>query len=142
MTETVIAVPDEAGEEAPELLSSADVAWKAGITFRQCDHWVRRGYLRPDGAALGSGRPRRWPRAEVDVARAMARLVRIGLTPAAAHRIARSGEIRTEAGPRIWLELGPAFSPQCERGDCGTCWPDEPSDCGHDCHEGETEARP
>lgn len=59
-------------------------------TYRQIDYWVRRGWLRPIGAAApGSGVPRVFPPEELAVADRMARLVRAGLTPEAAHRAAR-----------------------------------------------------
>ena len=134
---TAIAEP-EAGE-LPDLLTSADVMRGAAITYRQLDYWARGNWLRPDrtwrGRRWGSGSPRRWPPAEMGVARTMGRLVKLGLSLESAHAIARSGESRAQLAPGIWLELGPALSDPCSRDDCGTCFPDEPSDCGHECHE-------
>ena len=77
---------------------------EAGITYRQLDFWVRRGFLRPvhDG---GTGRSREWTRAELDVARLMGRLTAAGLPLETAHRVARSGESRAEIAPGIWIEV-------------------------------------
>lgn len=61
----------------------------AGLTARQVDYWTRRGYLHPDTPSPGSGHWRNWSTAELTVGRRMARLVKAGLTPAAAHRVAR-----------------------------------------------------
>ena len=123
----------------PGLLSSADIVSKAAISYRQCDFWTVRGFLRPErtwrGRRWGSGSPRIWSRAELGVARTMGRLVRAGLPLETAHEIARSGKTRTELAPGVWLELGPALSGPCGRDDHGGCFPDEPSDCGCECHE-------
>lgn len=101
-----------------------------GLTYRQVDHAVRAGLLRPERKnGSGSGSPRVWPETEIHVAQAMGRLIPLGLTPAAACRVARSGQIRVGPGSRIWLELGPPLSGPCERGDCEGC-PDVPGDCG------------
>lgn len=60
------------------------------MTYRQLDHWVRRGYLHPRGGE-GSGHHRKWPPDEVEVGVRMAVLVRSGYLPAAAARLARYG---------------------------------------------------
>lgn len=70
-----------------------------GITYRQLDFWVRRGYLHPDHEAPGSGGNRRWTEQECHVARLMGRLVAAGFTPEGAHRVARAGS--------SWVELAP-----------------------------------
>lgn len=72
-------------------LTTPEVAARIGATYRQLDHWCRIGLL--DVKTLGSGDRRRWPLAELLVAHAMARLVRAGLKPAAAARVARGGEL-------------------------------------------------
>ncbi len=66
----------------------------AGVpaTYRQIDHWVRAGYLRPQGG-IGTGNPREWTREELRVFRRMARLVNAGLQPAAAAKAARAGAL-------------------------------------------------
>ena len=135
--------PDPEGpgdaKEYTGLLTSADIVSGAAISYRQCDFWTGRGFLRPErtwrGRRWGSGSPRIWSRAELDVARTMGRLVRARLSLEAAHEIARSGESRIKLGPGIWLELGPALSGPCGRDDHGGCFPDEPADCGCECHE-------
>ena len=141
MTETEAVPVTVTGLDGPPpgLLSSADIVSKAAISYRQCDFWTVRGFLRPErtwrGRRWGSGSPRIWSRAELGVARTMGRLVRAGLPLETAHEIARSGETRAELAPGVWLELGPALSESCGRDDHGACFPDEPSDCGCECHE-------
>ena len=68
-----------------------------GISYRQLDFWVRRGYLHPVHAG-GSGTYRHWPDEEVRVAKEMARLVAVGIPPSLAVRIARgqAPEVRVE----------------------------------------------
>ena len=70
---------------------SEGTARACGITYRMLDYWTRKGWLRPyhDG---GSGRDRQWPATELQVAREMGLLVKAGLLPAAAHRVARAGQ--------------------------------------------------
>jgi len=80
------------------LLSSAEVADLAGVTWRQIDHWARRGYLsvepRPGD---GPGHHRWFSPEEAQIIRRMGRLVAAGLSPRAASRAARGLEI----GPGI-----------------------------------------
>lgn len=80
------------------------------ITYRQLDHWCVKGWLRPDHRG-GTGYARTFSGDEVRVARVMARLVAAGLTPAAAHRVAR-GEQELAPGIRVLVnqprELVPA----------------------------------
>lgn len=67
---------------------------RAGITYRQVDHWCRLGVLRPIGAATpGSGAQRRFPRGEVRVAAAIAELRDIGVPLEIARRAAE--QLRT-----------------------------------------------
>jgi hypothetical protein len=73
----------------------------SGLSYRQLDHAVRKGYLRPQGGE-GTGYPRTWPAAEVEVARIYGRLVLAGVTPAAAARVARGGALAP--GIRIVLD--------------------------------------
>lgn len=70
--------------------SLEQVIRRSGATARQLDHWVRVGYLRPEGQG-GTGNAYDWPQAEVRAAVVMARLVEAGLTPAGAARAARDG---------------------------------------------------
>ena len=76
---------------------AAAIAQIAGISYRQLDFWVRRGYLRPVHVG-GSGTYRQWPDEEVRVAKEMARLVVAGVSPALAARVARgeAPDIRIE----------------------------------------------
>ena len=63
-----------------------------GVTYRQLDHWTRKGYIRPkhrQGRYNGSGFPREWSDLELDVARTIARLVEIGFMVAPAAVLAR-----------------------------------------------------
>jgi hypothetical protein len=89
--------PQVAGRTAEELVKSL-----TGVTYRQLDHWCRKGYLRPDGG-VGSGTVRVFSDEESAVAQVMARLVVAGLLPAAAARVAR-GEMDLAPGIRIVLE--------------------------------------
>ena len=43
-----------------ELLTSHEIAERAGITYRQLDYWCRAGLLDPTVAAAGSGTRRGW----------------------------------------------------------------------------------
>lgn len=67
-----------------------------GWTYRQLDHWTRCGYLHPvqmkmNGHGNGTGYARQWPGCELAIAASMGRLIRLGLTVEAAHRVARAG---------------------------------------------------
>ena len=79
----------------------------AGMTYRQLDHWTRRGYLRADEPTPGSGHRRTWPPREVEVARTMARLVAAGMSPRQASEVAR-GESRI--GPGVYVVVAPEWS--------------------------------
>lgn len=72
-----------------------------GASYRQLDYWIRQGYLRVEAA--GSGVWRTWPAEEIEVARVMARLTRVGIPPAVAERIARNGPDLGE-GVRVVIE--------------------------------------
>lgn len=63
---------------APPTLSTRELCTLAGITYRQADYWVRQGYLRTDGTQQGSGRHRRHPLVELQVARGLAQLLAAG----------------------------------------------------------------
>lgn len=75
--------------------SSQQIADKAGITYRQLDHWVTKGWLRPRGS--GSGSDRYWTPAEEQCALDMGSLTRFGVPPELAHRIARAGQAKAVA---------------------------------------------
>ena len=77
-----------------------------GISYRRLDYWTRAGYLRPANSGLGSGVWRQWSEHELNVARAMARLVTAGLTVPVAARCARA---HVESGAEL-LELAPGVA--------------------------------
>lgn len=79
----------------------------AGLSYRQLDHWTRVGYLRPSHPGRGSGSVRAFPRSELAVARVMLRLTAAGVTPDAAHRVARGGQL----APGIHLHIEDAHLP-------------------------------
>jgi MerR HTH family regulatory protein len=75
-----------------------------GVSYRQLDYWVKRGWLHPDPRPHEhSGVTRTWPAEEVRVARIMGRLKAAGLTPEAAHRIARLATGGGELAPGVWV---------------------------------------
>lgn len=106
----------------PDLwIRTADLV-EAGIaTYRQLDHWVRRGHLRLHDPLPGSGKVRLWPEAEVRVADRIARLVAAGVDLDNAARIARAfadvqaqaAHLDTRAGPwpeRVVIDLAPGIT--------------------------------
>lgn len=74
------------------------------ITYRQLDHWTRVGYLIDDRTRPGSGRNRTWTAGELAVAERMGRAVRAGLTPYAAHKVARG---QTDLGHGVTVTITP-----------------------------------
>lgn len=91
------------------MVSTVDVCRIAGISYRQADHWVRRGYVRPlwtdthdrdkvvdpppeitKGKGPGSGYARAWPRTEVQVVTVMRLLIDVGVPVNLAALMARS----------------------------------------------------
>jgi hypothetical protein len=68
-----------------------DVVDAAGITYRQLDYWTTRGWLRPRRHAHnpGAGNLRAYTDHEVRVAVLMGDLVRSGVTPPRAAKVAR-----------------------------------------------------
>ena len=75
-----------------------------GVTYRQLDHWVAKGYLHPDPRDHAvSGVTRTWPDGEVRVASVMGRLVAAGLSPELAHRVARMTEGGGEIAPGVFV---------------------------------------
>jgi MerR HTH family regulatory protein len=77
----------------------------AGITYRQLDHWTKRGYLHAENPSPGSGRKRRWSEGEKQVAALMLRLISAGLTVEAASAVARSGTGVHHLAPSIWIAV-------------------------------------
>jgi hypothetical protein len=123
---------------APDLLGSAGVCRLAGISYRRLDYWCTLGLLEhvPRGPGAGSGCDRQFTREQAGAATTMGRLVAAGMSIFLAAKVARSGEVRYEVAPGVWLEIGPALSDDCGEDDHGACFPDEPSACGCPCHEG------
>jgi len=77
-----------------------DLVARAGITYRQLDHWTRTGLLRPDPAPTGSGYPRTYSPTEAETACAIGALVGAGVGVRVAVRVARRspGDARRAAG--------------------------------------------
>lgn len=62
----------------------------AGVSYRRMDHWITKGWVRvATQANPGSGRHRQITEHEVAVARLMAALIRGGVNPETASRLAR-----------------------------------------------------
>jgi DNA-binding transcriptional MerR regulator len=72
-----------------------------GLTYRQLDFWVRKGYL--SAATPGSGKRRTWSDDELAIAAHMVRLISCGFTVARAAEIARG---RSPHGACTFLTLG------------------------------------
>jgi DNA-binding transcriptional MerR regulator len=84
-----------------------DEILKKGLTYRQLDHWTRRGWLRPqhDG---GTGNARVWPETELRIADLMRRLTRAGIAPEQAAQAARAhqeGRALVRLAPGIVLAI-------------------------------------
>jgi hypothetical protein len=72
-------------------VNSEQVALAAGISYRQLDHWVRRGWVRTVGDPHGgSGTSREFTDGEAGTAAVMARLVRAGFLVERAAELART----------------------------------------------------
>lgn len=70
-------------------VSATEVQARANISYRQLDYWCSTGYLVPDRSNPGSGRGRSFSADEAEVACLMGDLVRLGVTPLTAARLAR-----------------------------------------------------
>ena len=62
---------------------------RAGITYRQLDHWTRTGLVTAANGETHQGLPRTYDEAEARVVCWMARLVDTGIAPRTAARVAR-----------------------------------------------------
>jgi MerR HTH family regulatory protein len=71
-----------------KIYSSSEVQSRAGITYRQLDHWARIGHVQPTG--VGSGTRRQWSYIEMRTAVLLARLVKSGITLDTAAVVART----------------------------------------------------
>ena len=79
----------------------------AGLTPRRVEWWTQKGWIRPDVTHPGNGRARRWPADEVRIGALMVRMVDAGISPEAAHRVARAGGA-LELAPGVRVEAVPA----------------------------------
>ena len=72
----------------PSPTGFTDAVTRAGVTYRQADYWIRRGWVQVlhDG---GTGQSREITRGEAEVLRLMGQLTQIGLKPAVAAETAR-----------------------------------------------------
>lgn len=61
-------------------VSTAQLCDEVGITFRQADHWARKGYLLSRQPGEGSGFYRRYDESEVEVARVLSAMSEIART--------------------------------------------------------------
>lgn len=83
--------------------ATAEDLLEVGLTYRQVDYWTRMGWLRADNPECGTGRVRRYPRGEVQVAKLMAALVTEGeMSPGKASAAARNGGWLADG---MWLAI-------------------------------------
>jgi len=87
------------------MITVADMQRETGLTYRQLDHWTRRGWLTPDNAHAGTGTSRLWNRSDLLVGRLMAHLGAAGFAP----DIAYDHALRLLAAPTrpAQIELAP-----------------------------------
>lgn len=77
----------------PGLVSQSYITAR-GVTAHRLDYWVNRGLVSPVGQVRpGSGHTRHFTAAEAEVAITIGRLTEAGLLLAAAHRVARGGQL-------------------------------------------------
>lgn len=84
-------------------LTAPVCAKQAGITYRQLDHWIRKGYL--PGSAPGSGVSRTFSMEERDYIIRLARLVKAGIDVAVASRCLPPGEDTFFLSPDVQVRL-------------------------------------
>ena len=88
-------------------MDSMTLVREAGITYRQLDYWERTGLLGTP-REVGNGYVRQWTAAEAAKARTMGSLVRAGLGPRIAAKVA--GELRDSGaaylGDSLWIVAG------------------------------------
>lgn len=70
------------------MMNSAELLSR-GLTLRHLSYWTDKGYIRPVERTPGSGRPLDFPDEEGRIAEVMLRLVRAGIGPALAAKLAR-----------------------------------------------------
>lgn len=97
----------------PLLRTSYEVARLARITYRQLDHWTRKGWVVPIEEHTGSGVPRHFTNDETEHVRIMAELVHAGFAPVDAYMITQWGErdaggvFRASVNDRVVVEVWP-----------------------------------
>lgn len=72
---------------APDAIDSNAVAKLAGITYRQLDYWLRRGFVYVSDPEPGSGYQRQFSLTESAQVIALSALVRIGFSPESASHV-------------------------------------------------------
>jgi hypothetical protein len=85
------------GSRLPAAEKTRAAVAAAGITGRQLEYWVEKGWIAPDGPAV-QGHPRSFSGAECAVMRTMARLTRAGFPAPAAAQIARRAVAAARGG--------------------------------------------
>ena len=73
------------------MISTDEVAAVTGTTYREIDHWVRKGYIDATRASRGTGHPRGFSVEDVIFAACVATLVRFGVRPNVAAVVMRNG---------------------------------------------------
>jgi hypothetical protein len=77
-------------DEVPDVtLTTVQLAFLSGASYRQLNYWTRKGWLNPDGG-VGTGNVAHWSLAESFTAVRMATLVGVGVSPTMAARVARA----------------------------------------------------
>jgi len=84
---------------------SRDVCAQAGITFRQLEYWVMKGFVRPVTPTPGSGYVLEFDEAEAAVVVRLGALVRAGFLLRAAAELARSPIGDSDLGAGLRLEV-------------------------------------
>jgi DNA-binding transcriptional MerR regulator len=88
--------------DAPTRTLPTAALHKLGLSERKLDYWTRIGVLRPAGDSHpGHGRSRQWTPAEVQVARLVIQLRRLGFGLRAAARLARDPAARSAVAAEL-----------------------------------------
>jgi DNA-binding transcriptional MerR regulator len=88
------------------MVGSLELARRAGITYRQLDHWLSIGLVWPSHPAHGSGTYVGWQEEDAAWVVAVGRLVNLGVAP---HAILDA--IRRDGSPALWAaEIGVALA--------------------------------
>lgn len=88
-------------------MDSIDVVRRCDITYRQLDYWCRLGLVQPAMEEGLNGRPTRvFNAAEYHVVQLMARLVKCGVCPADAAKLARGDDELKSRLSQVLKECG------------------------------------